>query len=116
MDPVLLIEIGIVAVIILLQFLVFFRNLGGINRLKNLFPSNGLLATTEETILEPPAAQPSVVPQLTDQPKFSTGFREILHMTNEYLRRNKGASQAERLQEIANRKSESIEAAVETNL
>ena len=116
MDPILLVEIGIVALIILVQIFVFSRNISSTRKLGQLFPSGNLLEIQEETVMEPTASQATVIPQLKDNPRFSTGFREILQRTNDYLRRNKGASEGERLQEIASRKSDSFESAIETNL
>lgn len=111
-----LIEIIIVGLIIAIQFWVFFRNVGSIKRLGELFPGGSQLEVNQETVVDIEAADTSTVPQLADKRSFSNEFRDILQMTNAYLTRNKGASQGERLQEIAERKSESMESAIETNL
>lgn len=116
MDPILLAEIIIVGLIIVGQIFVFLRNSQAIGRLGKLFPQASLLDVTEEAQVDLNAVDTITVPQLKDHPRFSQGFRDILQMTNDYLRRNKGASQAERLQEIAQRKAESMEGAIETNL
>ena len=116
MDPILIAEIAIVGLIILGQFYVFVRNLGAISQLRKLFPRSTQLEVTEEAQVDLEYNDTITVPQIKDQPRFSTAFREVIHMTNEYLRRNKGASQGERLQEIAVHKSDSMEEAVETNL
>ncbi len=116
LDPILLAEIAIVGLIILGQFYVFVRNLGNISQLRKLFPPAGRLSISSDTQVDLQAADTVAVPQIQDQPRFSSGFREILQMTNHYLRRNQGASQAERLQDIAVQKSDSMEDAIETNL
>ena len=116
MDPIFLIEIIIVGLIIVAQFWVFFRNLGAIDRLGKLFPQSSQLEVKEETQVDLEAADTTSVPQLQSKRSFSSEFRDVLQMTNDYLTRNKGASQGERLQEIAERKSDSLEEAIETNL
>ncbi|MFK7923395.1 MAG: hypothetical protein AB8H47_15640 [Bacteroidia bacterium] len=116
MELPLLIEIIIVGLIIVVQFWVFFRNYGAIKRLGELFPQASQLEVNDETVVDLEAADTSTVPQLGDKRSFSSEFRDIVQMTNAYLTRNKGASQGERLQEIAERKSESMESAIETNL
>ncbi len=116
MELTFLIEIIIVGLIIVIQFWVFFRNLGAIKKLGDLFPQSSQLEVNAETVVDLEAADTSTVPQLADKRSFSTEFRDIVQMTNAYLTRNKGASQGERLQEIAERKSESMESAIETNL
>ncbi|MEM6345651.1 MAG: hypothetical protein AAF927_17295 [Bacteroidota bacterium] len=116
MELTFLIELIIVGLIIVIQFWVFFRNLGAIKKLGDLFPQLSQLEVNAETVVDLEAADTSTVPQLADKRSFSTEFRDIVQMTNAYLTRNKGASQGERLQEIAERKSESMESAIETNL
>lgn len=116
MDTTLLLEISIVGLIIVGQFWVFFRNLTDIRRLGELFPGPSLLEVKDETQVDLEATDTVLIPQLQDHKQFSAGFRDIVLMTNDYLRRNKGASQGERLQEIAAHKTESLEEAIETNL
>ena len=116
MDPIFVIEIVIVGIIILGQFWVFFRNLQAIGRLGKIFPGAKFLAVQEEAQVDLQATDTVLVPQLQESGRFSIEFREILQMTNDYLRRNKGASQGERLQEIAERKSLSLEDSIETNI
>lgn len=116
LDPLLLAEVIIVGLIIVGQVAIFVRNSQAIRRLGKLFPPARLLDVDEEAQVDLQAVDTISVPQLKEQPRFSQGFREIVQMTNDYLRRNKGASQAERLQEIAQRKTDSMEEAIETNL
>ncbi|MEM7368733.1 MAG: hypothetical protein AAF587_09015 [Bacteroidota bacterium] len=116
MDPIFLAEVIIVGLIIVAQIWVFIRNLQAIGRLGKLFPKAQLLQVEEATEVDLESVSTTAVPQLKDDGRFSSGFRDILYMTNDYLRRNKGSSQGERLQEIAERKSESQEEAIETNL
>lgn len=115
-DPVFWIEIAIVGLIILAQIVIFTRNMGAIRKLAQLFPAPNFLSVQQKSKAETEGHEITEVPQLTDDPRFSRGFREIAHMTNTYLLRNKGASQGERLQEIAERKAISQEEAIETNL
>ncbi|MCI4668442.1 MAG: hypothetical protein MRZ79_09900 [Bacteroidia bacterium] len=116
MDPIFLAEIGIVGLIIVIQFGVFFRNLGLIRRLGKLFPEAHQLSLEKNAAPQSSSYASAVIPQLQDNPSFTEAFRDIIQMTNAYLSRNKGSSQGERLQEIAERKSSSIEEAIETNL
>lgn len=116
MDSILLIEIVIVGLIIVGQIWVFFRNLNSMDRLGKLFPHSTLLEVNEETQVDLEATDTVMVPQLQDQKQFSTDFRDVVLMTNDYLRRNKGASHGERLQEIATYKADSLEESIETNL
>ena len=108
MDLTFLIEIIVVGLIIVGQFWVFFRNLEATRRLGGLFPSFQQLEVEEES--------EAGFALLKDSKRFSIDFRDIVQMTNDYLMRNKGSSQGERLQEIAERKSDSMEEAIETNL
>ncbi len=116
MDPIFLAEIGIVGLIIVIQIAVFFRNLGMIRSFGDLFPEAHALDVEEEVRSTAGGLSEASVPQLKIHPSFKEEFRSIVEMTNAYLSRNKGASQGERLQEIAERKSESMEEAIETNL
>lgn len=116
MDPVFIAEIGIVGLIIVVQFGVFFRNLGLIRKLGKLFPEAHRLHLKKGGETDAGYSTATTIPQLEDNPSFTEGFRDIIAMTNAYLSRNKGSSQGERLQEIAEHKSESMEEAIETNL
>ncbi|MEO0471359.1 MAG: hypothetical protein AAF206_17145 [Bacteroidota bacterium] len=116
MDPIFITEIVIVGLIIVAQIWIFLRNLQAIGHLGELFPSNANLEIQETEQVDVMSASTVAIPQLKDRPGFSAGFRDILQMTNDYLRRNKGTSEGERLEHIASRKSDSMESAIETNL
>ncbi|MEO0896964.1 MAG: hypothetical protein AAFY71_11230 [Bacteroidota bacterium] len=115
MDLTLLAEIGVVGLIIVLQIVFFIRNLNQSRQLGELFPEGSEL-DVEENYEVAGSQTANSVPQVKDNGSFSPAFREIIHMTNSYLSRNRGSSQGERLMEIAERKSSSMEEGVETNL
>lgn len=119
MDPILLIELGIVAFIIGLQFVVFFRNLKTIELLGKIYPSSNQLKvdtahliTSEEDL----PVLPDAVDLVEDSPTFSETFRAIIKTTNDYLIRNKGAADFDILKELAERKSASKQSAIDSNI
>ena len=79
------------------QVWVFIRNLQAIGRLGKLFPNASFLQVEETTEVDLETIGTTEVPQLKDNNRFSAAFRDIIQMTNDYLRRNKGSSQGERL-------------------
>lgn len=115
-DPIFWLEIAIVGLIIVSQFVIFSRNMRSIRSLSEIFPALNWLAVKAQPTADESGHDLTDVPQVNDDARFSREFREIVHMTNAYLTRNKGASQGERLQEIAERKTNSLEEAIETNL
>ena len=118
-DPIFLLEMGIVAVIVVLQFLVFFRNQSAINTLGKIFPRLETLNVKKTSISEQGEDQtvvPVEIDLIEDKPGFSKTFRSIVHTTNAYLTRNRGGADFEILEEIAERKAESQENAIESNI
>ena len=118
-DPIFLLEMGIVAVIVVIQFLVFFRNQSAINTLGKIFPRFESLKVKKTSVIEHGEEQaviPTEIDLIEDQPGFSKTFRSIVHTTNAYLTRNRGGADVEILEEIAERKSESQENAIESNV
>ena len=83
MDPIFLAEIGIVGLIIVVQFAVFFRNLGSIRKLGKLFPEAHTLAVEETQDTESPVFSQQAIPQLRDHPSFTESFRSIVSMTTQ---------------------------------
>lgn len=116
MDPILIIEVCIVAIIVGLQFLVYFKNTTAIKKLAKIFPDVQFLQlkTTGSEETEKPVK--STAKQIEDNPKFSQPFREIIYITNAYLTKNKGEAEIESLQELAERKVVSQERAIDSNI
>jgi len=114
-----LVEMGIVAVIVVIQFFVFFRNLAAINGLTGIFPKGLALkikTIPDATPGEDGAIIPSSLDLIEENPSFSGTFQNIIRNTNAYITRNKGAADFDILKELAERKSESREDAIESNI
>ncbi|RMG23263.1 MAG: hypothetical protein D6730_14835 [Bacteroidetes bacterium] len=119
MDSLFLIELGIVAIIVLVQFYVFMRNNSGINQLANIYPDARSLKTTPVPLAQaegPPAGQLPALNVIEEDRHFSPEFREIVHHTNAYLQKNKGEADFDVLKEIAAHKDESAEKAIESGI
>ncbi|MEZ4775130.1 MAG: hypothetical protein R3D00_18245 [Bacteroidia bacterium] len=119
MDPFFLVEIGVVAVIIILQFLVFARNSSTIRLLGKIYPDAGMLKV--KSIANPVKGEGAVVDAepvtvIDENGSFSRGFQEIVIATNGYLLRNPGAADFEILKDVAERKVESVENSIEANI
>ncbi|MEL6674304.1 MAG: hypothetical protein AAFR61_19005 [Bacteroidota bacterium] len=119
MDPLFIIELGIVGIIVMLQFVVFSRNNIAINSLYDLFPDMSSLKINR-VALETDAETVPVVAQEVDlvdeKGNFSPTFRQILSNTNAYLSRNHGEVDFELMKDITDAKVESQENAIEANL
>lgn len=119
MDTLFFLEMGLVALVILLQFLVYFRNSSAIRQLAGIFPDAKLLRlqTAEVIENEAPAETPRpAIRQIEDNPRFSPEFRDILRSTNAYLARNKGEADFDILRELAKDKAASQEKAISANI
>lgn len=120
MDPLFLIELGIVAIIVLVQFYVFLRNNGSIQELGRIYPDARNLKTTPAPVAEvtdgAPAPSVSAIDLIEDAPSYSNTFREVIHHTNAYLKKNKGQADFDVLKEIAEHKDESVENSIESNV
>lgn len=112
MDPIFLAELIIVGVIILIQFIVFFRNNQATDLLEDLYPK----ATGLATQAQPAESGGGQIDLILDNPGFSSTFREIVRTTNAYLTKNRGAADFDILKEIAERRSHSQERAIESNI
>ncbi|RMG56272.1 MAG: hypothetical protein D6722_26755 [Bacteroidetes bacterium] len=110
MEPIFMIEMGLVALAVLGQLLVFFRNGQAIQQLSKLFPPPSHLRPETKTI------EGSEVTRIAEQPTFGVTFREIVRTTNAYLERNRGAADFDILKEIADRKVMARERAIEANI
>ncbi|MCB0835857.1 MAG: hypothetical protein R3B93_12110 [Bacteroidia bacterium] len=119
MDTFFLVEIGIVAVIVVLQFIVFFRNNIAISRLESIFPSSSLLKSKTVGLTEDstsPILGDDTIDLIEENPRFSRTFGEIVETTNAYLTRNKGQADFDILQDLAEHKSYSQEDSIESNV
>ena len=81
MDTFFLVEIGIVAVIVVLQFIVFFRNNIAISRLESIFPSSSLLKSKTVGLTEDstsPILGDDTIDLIEENPRFSRTFGETV--------------------------------------
>ena len=112
-------EIGIVAVILLIQILVFSRNTSAIRALAKFYPKSHALSSQATAISESDGEAAVVVETvdvIEENTSFSSPFRQIVHTTNEYVRRNRGGADFEILKELAEHKDASKESAIESNI
>ncbi|MEZ4825513.1 MAG: hypothetical protein R3C61_04350 [Bacteroidia bacterium] len=119
MDPYFLIEIGVVAVIIALQLVVFFRNSNTIRLLAKIYPDAGNLKVKQvlrATAENASAGAGEATLTIDENGMFNPKFQEILIATNGYLLRNPGAADFEILKDVAERKVESVENSIEANI
>ncbi|MEM6803041.1 MAG: hypothetical protein AAF696_16670 [Bacteroidota bacterium] len=119
MDILFLIEMGIVAVIVVVQFFVFFRNTAAIKALSNIFPRADSLkvkSVPDTYSGEDGSIVAAELSLIEENPGFSSTFQNILRNTNAYISRNRGASDFDILKELAELKSESKEESIETNI
>ena len=105
-----MIEMGLVALAVLAQALVFVRNGQAIASLRQLFPLSSHLRPEARTV------DAAAVTLIAEQPSFTATFREIVRTTNAYLTRNQGAADFDILKEIADRKVMAQERAIEANI
>ena len=119
MDLLFLIELGIVAIIVLVQFFVFFRNISSINELGNIYPDSRSLKSSSTILTQPyngNSGSSSTIDLIEESSNYSSAFREIIQLTNAYLKKNKGEADFEVLKELASHQDESRENAIESNI
>lgn len=119
MDTLFLVEMGIVAVIVVIQFFVFFRNSAAINGLSSIFPKASALKSKNVPVSESGedgALISGTIELVEENPGFSQTFQNILRNTNAYLTRNKGAADFDMLKDMAEDKSYSKEEGIESNV
>ncbi|MBX2840773.1 MAG: MotA/TolQ/ExbB proton channel family protein [Flammeovirgaceae bacterium] len=121
-DPFFWIELGIIIIIVVTQLSVYFRNISTINGLKKIFPAGHKLTldflsgkTSEPTEPEKDLAieEAQKVALIQKDGNYSEEFLEIIDSTNDYILRNKGAAGYSGLENIAERKTDSIEDGIE---
>lgn len=115
MDTIFLLEMGLVAIIVLIQFLIFYRNSAAIQELARLFPEARSLQL-QAPRGEEQEGEPLPAPQLALQPSFSEGFRAIVEFTNAYLLKTRGQTELDALAALAKDKVQAHERAISTNL
>ncbi|MDX2246011.1 MAG: hypothetical protein SF052_04495 [Bacteroidia bacterium] len=117
MDPFFLVEIGVVAVIIALQLVVFFRNSSTIRQLGKIYPPAERLKVKSLSVpTSGPVSDVEPVLVVDENGSYSRKFQEILIATNGYLTRNPGAADFDILKDVAERKVESVENAIDANI
>lgn len=119
MDSVFILEFAIVAIIIVTQFRVFSRNGLSIRTLAEIFPKPENLNVFSQVVTDPrePAGTESQSFYLIeDRESYLPEFRDILHSTNAWLIKTQGAAETESLEQIAERKVDSVEKSIESNV
>ncbi|WP_020532253.1 MotA/TolQ/ExbB proton channel family protein [Flexithrix dorotheae] len=122
-DPFFWIELGIIIIIVVTQLSVYFRNISTINGLKKIFPAGHKLTldflsgkpkeSTTDAEKDPAVAEAQKVALIQKDGNYSEEFLEIIDSTNDYILRNKGAAGYAGLENIAERKTKSIEDGIE---
>lgn len=97
--PLILVEIAVVLVVIISQLTVFGRNNLGIRKLRRIYPKAASLETTSEPLGEGDVGRSLNL--LSETGSYSNTFRDIVHNTNAYLKRNRGETDNETLENIA---------------
>ena len=119
MDAIFLIEMGIVVVIVVLQFLIFYRNEREIKKLTDIFPNVKWLQTFKKALTDanrPSGVEGSTVELIGDDTRFSEVFRKIILITNAYLIKNQGVAELDHLKDISLQQAVSHEKAIESNI
>lgn len=113
-----MIELGIVGIIVLVQFFVFFRNLSSINELGSIYPDSRSLKSISvaQSTANGGSTNTSSIDVIEDSSRFSATFREIVDLTNSYLKKNEGEADFEVLKEMAHHQDDSKEKAIESNI
>jgi len=120
-----IIEAVVILIIILAQLGAFFSNNSTIGKVKKIFPAAHKLGfeftnehktegsgTDEDTAV----VEANKIALLKKDNSFSETFNEIVESTNNYLIRNKGAADIDDLQDLAERKSKSMEDTIDTTI
>ncbi len=125
-DPVLLAEIVIVALIILTQLTVYFRNKRSIRKLRNAYPESQelqieLVSVKPQKVGNHEEESPTTnelgkVGTIKKDGRHSEVFSQIVDATNDYILRNKGGISFPALEQIAERKIKSWEDGIESVL
>ena len=124
-DSYFIIEAVVILIIILAQLGVFFSNNSTIRKIKKIFPAGHKLGfeytnfhkenntgTDEDTAI----IEANKIALLKKDNTYSETFNEIVESTNNYIIRNKGAANIVDLQDIAERKSKSMEDSIDTSI
>ncbi|MDX2247163.1 MAG: hypothetical protein SF052_10325 [Bacteroidia bacterium] len=119
MDPIFVLEFAIVAIIIVMQYRVYSRNGVSIRSLAEIFPQREKLSTFSQVVTdpeEPAGTESQSFFLIEDQENFHPEFRDILHSTNAWLIKTQGSAENESLEQLAERKVDSLEKAIESNI
>ena len=120
MDPIFLIEIGIVGLAVALQFVVFFSNNRAIREFAKTYPDKPWLTSKSVPVSMEDSdiltSQPETMELIEEQARFHPHFKEIVQTTNSYLEKNRGEADFDILKEMAENRLESQEIAIEGNI
>lgn len=123
-DSYFIIEAVVILVIILAQLGVFFSNNNTIRKIRKIFPAGHKLGfeytslhkdgtgTDEDTAL----IEANKIALIKKDNSYSKTFNEIVESTNNYIIRNKGAANITDVQDLAERKSKSLEDSIDTSI
>ncbi|MFK7971286.1 MAG: hypothetical protein AB8F95_13005 [Bacteroidia bacterium] len=103
--PLILVEIVVVIVVIITQWSIAARNNRSIRKLKKVYPKGSTL----ETSIEGEGADGRSLNLLSETGNYSNTFRDIVHSTNAYLKRNRGETDIETIENIAADRDYSLE-------
>ncbi len=120
MDPLFFLELAIVGVIIVIQLRVFSKNRSAIYSLSDVYPEpTSLQVEKEQQDAEEDENFFTLTPEtelIQNNEQYHSIFQEILYTTNAYLSKNQGAADFETISEIAERRIESLEDSIESNI
>ncbi len=120
MDPLFFLELAIVGVIIVIQLRVFSKNRSAIYSLSDVYPEpTSLQVEKEQQDAEEDENFFTLTPEtelIQSNEQYHSISQEILYTTNAYLSKNQGAADFETISEIAERRIESLEDSIESNI
>lgn len=119
MDLIFIIELCIVAIIVAVQIWIVSRNRKAIQELQIIYPEPNqlrLISAAEVDEEEEMTGVSDTVELVEEDPSFNDTFLSILRTTNTYIRRNRGEADFDILKELAERKLNTHEQRIESNI
>jgi hypothetical protein len=107
--PLIIAEVVVVLAIIVIQLWIYGRNRLGIGKLRRIYPKASGLETSVESIEIDATGTTRELSLLAETGGYSRTFRDIVHNTNAYLKRNRGETDIETLENIAADRDQSVE-------
>jgi hypothetical protein len=121
-DPIFIVELAIILIIMVVQLVVFFRNLSSINKLKSLFPDASALnmeyhqgvSPRDEEAAQVAGPANKRVAILENNGSYSSIFQNIVESINQNLLKNSGKVKPGVYKEIAESRSNALIDQIET--